>query len=391
MLKKLLFRTQDRKQLYIAILGAFLGMTFLLTSIHYLIKVNEFGEGTDILGPNTIIVQKEVTTSNVLNLAKTDFSEREIAAMRALPFIEKVKPVITNNFKTYLKTADPRVPKFSTDLFIQSVDKDFLDVKSARWKWNPGDTIVPIILPRDFIVMLNTFMSSSGIPQVSDELAQEIRFQISVRNGDERETYTAKIVGFTNSVSSVLVPESFMVWANKKYGSNEPNKITQLMISGKEGQFGLVESLLKERHLETKNSQEIIGRLKSVVGTLILVVLAISVIAVFVSGLVLIQYLQLLLSRNAYEVRTLVRIGYRRKVLVRLFFQYFTRVFGVVALLGVGAFLLLKLYLDSMFEDGGLYIGKSLTFASIASLVLAYGIFAFFSWVSAVKGIRKTL
>ena len=42
MLNKLLFKNQDIKQLIIAVIGAFLGITFLITSIHYLIKVNEF-------------------------------------------------------------------------------------------------------------------------------------------------------------------------------------------------------------------------------------------------------------------------------------------------------------------------------------------------------------
>ena len=78
MLKKLLFKNQDKKQLIIAMIGAFMGITFLVTSIHYLIKVNEFGKGTEILGPNTIIVQKKVTSSSSLGLTKTDFSKREI-------------------------------------------------------------------------------------------------------------------------------------------------------------------------------------------------------------------------------------------------------------------------------------------------------------------------
>ena len=58
MLKNLLFKNQDKKQLIIAMVGAFLGITFLITSIHYLIRINDFGKGADILGPNTIIVQK---------------------------------------------------------------------------------------------------------------------------------------------------------------------------------------------------------------------------------------------------------------------------------------------------------------------------------------------
>src|SRR4051812_30811338 len=98
MLRQLLFRYQDRKQLFIAIGGSFLGMTFLITSIHYLIRVNEFGEGTEVLGPNTIIVQKKISSATTLHLAKTDFTEKEIASIKKEPGVLDVQPVISNNF-----------------------------------------------------------------------------------------------------------------------------------------------------------------------------------------------------------------------------------------------------------------------------------------------------
>ncbi|MDG1347530.1 MAG: hypothetical protein P8P77_07925, partial [Crocinitomicaceae bacterium] len=93
MLNKILFRNQDKKQLIIAMMGAFMGITFLVTSIHYLIKVNEFGKGEEILGPNTIIVQKKVSNASTLNLTKTDFSLKEIEKIKAKSFIQDVKPV----------------------------------------------------------------------------------------------------------------------------------------------------------------------------------------------------------------------------------------------------------------------------------------------------------
>lgn len=390
MVRKLLFRHQEKTQLVIAIIGAFLGMTFLLTSIHYLIKVNEFGEGAEILGPNTIIVQKKVSTSNTLNIAKTDFTMRELENLRKEPFILDVQPVETNNFDVSFETADKLVPRFRSDVFIQTVDPDFLDVKSSKWKWKEGDSIVPIIMPRDFLVMLNTFMSASGIPQVSDELAMDIKFKFTLSNETEKEWANVRIIGFTNEVSSILVPQSFMSWANEKYGIDDNQRITQVMISGKESEFGLVEEMLKTKHLESRNGQMVIGRLKSMVGTLILIVLGISVIAVFVSGLVLIQYLQLLLSKNTYEVRTLLRLGYSPKLLTRHFFLYFTKVFGVVALLSLTSFVLFKFWLDTLFEEGGLYIGTTFTVASIASLLAAYGIFAFVSYLNAKKGIYRS-
>jgi hypothetical protein len=389
MLKKLLFKNQDKKQLIIAMIGAFMGITFLITSIHYLIKVNEFGEGADILGPNTIIVQKKVSNSSSLNLTKTDFSESEIQKMKNEPFIEDVQPVISNNFDVSFETADPMVPRFRTDVFIQTIDPEFLDVKSDKWHWKEGDEFVPIVLPRDFLVMLNTFMSAQGIPQVSDDLAKDVKFKFTLKNDTDKEWVDARIIGFTNEVASILVPESFMKYGNDKYSTEKEKKITQIMIAGKESEFGRVEEMLNERGLESKNSQMVVGRLKSMVGTLFLVVLGISVIAVFVSGLVLIQYMQLLMSRNAYEVRTLLRIGYPPKMLINHFFIYFVKVFGIISASGLAVFFIFKFFLDEMFESGGLYIDTTLSYQSVLSLLFAYLIFSVASYRNAQKGIFK--
>ncbi len=389
MLNKLLFRNQDRVQLVIAMIGAFLGITFLITSIHYLIKVSEFGEGTDILGPNTIIVQKRVTESNLLGLAKTYFDEDELQTMRELSFIEEVKPVISNNFPVYFETKDTRIPKFGTDIFIQTVDPKFIGSSANSWDWKEGDASVPIIMPRDFLVMLNTFASANNIPQVSEELAKKVKFKLTIRNEDnsQSEAHYANIIGFTSSVSAILVPESFMVYGNDKYSDGSEEKITQIMISGKEGEFGRVEEYMTKKGLESHESQMAIGRLKSIVGTLFLVVLGISVIAVFVSGLVLIQYMQLLITRSVYEVRTLMRIGYHPNNIIRKFFVYFMIIFGVVIAVGLVSFLILKYFLDNMFESGGIYIGREMTLWSFGALVFAYVLFTLSSFLTARKGI----
>ena len=387
MLNKLLFKNQDRKQLIIAMIGAFMGITFLVTSIHFLIRVNEFGEGAEILGPNTIIVQKKVSNSSTLGLTSTTFTASEIAKIKAEKFIDDVKPVISNNFDVSFQTNDELVPYFRSDVFIQTVDPDFIDVQSNDWTWKEGDSSVPIIMPRDILVMLNTFMSASGINQVSDELAMQIKFKFTLSNEDSKEWIDAHIVGFTNEVSAILVPESFMTYGNEKYAGDNEQKITQIMISGKENEFGKVEELLNKKGLESKNSQMVVGRLKSIIGTLFLVVLGISVIAVFMSGLVLIQYLQLLMSRNAYEVRTLLRIGYEPQLIIRKFFVYFTKIFGIVAILGVGLFVPLKLMIDNIFKSGGIHIDTTITFGSIAALLIAYAVFTIASYLTAKKGI----
>ncbi|MFM2040337.1 MAG: hypothetical protein RLZZ493_926 [Bacteroidota bacterium] len=387
MLQKTFFKQQDRVQLSIAFIGALLGLTFLITSIHYLIKVNEFGRGNEILGPNTLIIQKKIGANNAFQLGKNDFTKREIELIKAESFVAAVEPIISNNFDVSLQTNSTVVPYFRTDVFLQTVNPTFIDVPAQKWTWKKGDAYVPLIMPRDFLVMLNTFMSAKNIPTVSDEIAQSIPFEFTLKHGDRKEKMNVRIIGFTNEISSLLVPESFMKWANEQYGQTTDQKITQLMLAGKENQFGLVEGMLKEKHLESKNAQVLVGRLKSMIGTFIWIVLCVSILAVFLSGLVLIQYLQLLINKNNYEIKTLIRLGYHPKTLVITFVRYFFNVFGSITVLSIVLFNIVKFYLDAAFNKGGVYIESSFTFASYLAIVIAYVIFTLVSFISAKKHI----
>ncbi len=385
MIKTLLFNHQEKRQLVIAFIGSLLGVSFLITSIHYLSKINDYGKESEILGKNTLIIQKKVTSASSFNLTKTDFSPNEISKMKLEPFISDVKPVVSNNFRVWFETNDPYVPTFKSDVFIQAVSKEFLDVKSNNWHWKEGEKFVPMIMPRDFLVMLNTFMNASGIPQVSDELAMKLKFRLRISDGLKEEWVDTRIIGFTNEISSILVPENFMDYATRKYANGNPGKITQIMVAGKEGQFGKLEKYMNDHGLESKNAQVIVSRLKSIVGTLFGVILVISIVTVVASGLVLIQYMQLLLSHNKYEVRTLLRIGMHPDKISRTFFFYFIRVFGAVLVIGFTVFGLLKYFVDEMFQTGGIYLSKSISIYAFAAILLTFIIFALSSFRTAKK------
>ena len=389
MLKKVLFQNQDKTQLFIAVVGSVIGMIFLISSIHYLIRVNEFGKGEEILGPNTMIIQKKVSNSSSLKITKNDFSNEEIERFKNETFVADAQAVICNNFNVLLLTDDPLVPKFSSDVFLQTVNAKFLDVPSKNWTWKEGDTIVPIVMPRDFLVMLNTFMSASGIPQVSEDLAKDINFKLRISNETKKDFITARIVGFTNEIPSLLVPESFMSYANQKYATVKENKITNVMISSKEGEFGEMVKFLEERGLESRKSQVVIGKLKSIVSTLFVVLLVISVVTVVVSGLVLIQYMQLLIANNQYQIRTLLRLGYNPNKIVLLFTRYLAVTFGFVSIIAFVLFLVEKLFVDELFEKGGIAINESLSVVSLISIIISFCIFVSISFLVAKRKIMS--
>jgi hypothetical protein len=232
-------------------------------------------------------------------------------------------------------------------------------------------------------------MSASGIPQVSEDLAKDIKFKLRISNDSKKDFVVARIVGFTNEIPSLLVPESFMKFANEKYSNGKDSKITNVMISSKEGEFGKMEKFLEERGLESRKSQVVIGKLKSIVSTLFLVLLVISVVTVLVSSLVLIQYMQLLIATNQYQIRTLLRLGYKPIRIILMFTKYLGLTFGIVSIIAFTLFILEKIVVDSLLEKGGVTISHSISFISLVSVFISFCIFVSISFLVAKRKIMS--
>ena len=294
-------------------------VSFLFTSLHFLHKIYTYGESSEMLSKNTIVIQKKVTSGPLLGLNNPEFSDEQIDEVRSMEFVESCDPIRSNTFDVVL-SIDDMIPAFNSNIYVQSVHEDYLDVKTDHWDWDEGSKTLPIIMPRDFLMMMNNFLSASNIPQLSDDLVLDLKIDLNIGPRNYRETIHARIVGFTNELSSILVPESFLNWANQKYGEKEKEVISQLVVKSKDGQFGLLENYLEENEFESKKSQLLIAKLKSTLGVLLTIISAISLLAVFLSMLVLIQYLQLIMTKNDYEIRTLLRLGHSPNQLIKVFF-----------------------------------------------------------------------
>lgn len=390
-MRQLFFKYQNKKQLTLALVGTFLGLFFLFTSLHFLHKIYTYGENSEMLSKNTIVIQKKVTSGPLLGLNNPEFSDEQIDEVRSMEFVESCDPIRSNTFDVVLSIDDPLIPAFNSNIYVQSVHEDYLDVKTDHWDWDEASKTLPIIMPRDFLMMMNNFLSASNIPQLSDELVLDLKIDLKIGPRNNRETVHARIVGFTNELSSILVPEYFLNWANQKYGEKEKEVISQLVVKSKDGQFGLLENYLEENEFESKKSQLLIAKLKSTLGVLLTIISAISLLAVFLSMLVLIQYLQLIMTKNDYEIRTLLRLGHAPNQLIKVFLRYFMSLFSVVAVLSLLLFIPAKYYLQQTFISNGISLDSSL---SIYLFLLVFFVFIFFAlsiWLITKKRIYKTV
>ena len=390
-MRQLFFKYQNKKQLTLALVGTFLGLFFLFTSLHFLHKIYTYGENSEMLSKNTIVIQKKVTSGPLLGLNNPEFSDEQIDEVRSMEFVESCDPIRSNTFDVVLSIVDPLIPAFNSNIYVQSVHEDYLDVKTDHWDWDEGSKTLPIIMPRDFLMMMNNFLSASNIPQLSDDLVLDLKIDLNIGPRNYRETIHARIVGFTNELSSILVPEYFLNWANQKYGEKEKEVISQLVVKSKDGQFGLLENYLEEKEFESKKSQLLIAKLKSTLGVLLTIISTISLLAVFLSMLVLIQYLQLIMTKNDYEIRTLLRLGHAPNQLIKVFLKYFMSLFSVVAVLSLLLFIPAKYYLQQIFISNGISLDSSLSIYLFLLVIFVFIVFALSIWLSTKKRIYKTV
>ena len=249
---KILFQSKNNLQIIFSGLGVFLGLSALLLSVLLFNDVKSYQQSDkELFGENSIIIQKKVTKFTSIGLNSTEFSEEDISILKQKEFIEKVAPFESANYKVGISEyPGDGLPPFYADMFFQSIPDEFIDV-DTEWKWDENSEFVPIILPRDFLMLINYGIAESqGMPQISEDLLAAARLQIHMSGQQKKGQELGKVVGFSHKISSILVPKSFLDYSNQIYGSEQQKMPLRLFITIKDGSFGEFQTLMDDMNLD---------------------------------------------------------------------------------------------------------------------------------------------
>ncbi|MBR5194019.1 MAG: ABC transporter permease, partial [Bacteroidaceae bacterium] len=151
-----------------------------------------------------------------------------------------------------------------------------------------------------------------------------------------------------NRLNTILVPESFMVWANANYSDGKSDKEpSRLIVEVGNPADDRIARFFKEHGYETEDDKLDAGKttwfLKVVVGIVLAVGLLISILSFYI----LMLSIYLLLQKNTTKLENLLLIGYAPE-LVALPYQLLTvGLNALVLVLSVGIVLYVRtLYLD---------------------------------------------
>lgn len=354
MLTKILLRSQSLWQLLVAFLGSFLGVLILLVALQFYFDLwKTMVVKSEVLSDEYLVIQKEVSDFSTLNMISTDFNSQEIEEIKKQKFVNDIGSFQSSLFPAIASlTGVKNLPKLYTDMYFECVPDRFIDVKSEKWKWQEGDTIVPIILPSAYLETYNfAYAPSKNLPPISEKSFSLLYFHIIIKTENGNVNYRGNVVGFSDRLNSILAPEGFVTFANDRYRVKEQSNPTRLILAVDELTNPLLARFMAKKKYDTNQDKLKGSRIKSILQVSLSIFLIVGSIIVILAILGFIQYSQIIISKAYYELRVLIGMGYDYRNLSKSYIAYFSVIFIAVTLCAVfglwGAKSMLDAYLES--------------------------------------------
>ena len=258
-------------------------------------------------------------------------------------------------------------PVLSSELFFESVPDDFVEIDKSLWGWKEGQKEVPVIVPRTYINMYNFgYAQSHNAPKISESVMGMIDFSIVIKGDGKEDTYKGRVVGFSSSLSSILVPQAFMDWSNAYFAPKDEASHTRLLMQVTNATDKNVSQYLEDHGMEIEqdqmNQEKIAYFLRLVVSLVLIIGLVISALSFYI----LMLSIYLLVQKNAKKLENLLLIGYSPSRVARPY-QMLTAILNLIVLvIAIVAVMIVRSYYMTMIED----IYPELAKGSILSMLM---------------------
>lgn len=317
---KLLRQQLNGGQLSGFLVANLIGMLIVLLSIQLWFDLQPFFSGKDrLVRKDFLVVTKRIFAFSMLSGRSTTFTPEEIRTIEEQSFTQKTARFTASRFQT---TAGIGLEKFgigfTTDMFFESVPDDYLDVETEQWNFEEGQTVIPIILPRNYLNLYNYgFAQSRNLPKLSEGAIGMLRLDIRIQGNGLQQKFEGKIVGFSDRLNTILVPEAFMNWANTTFAAEKNNGTSRLIVeTTRPGDKELVR-FFQSKGYEIEEGKLASGQMMWFLNILIAIVTGIGLLICILSFYILILSIYLLVQKNADKMENLTLLGYAPEKLAR--------------------------------------------------------------------------
>ena len=289
-----------------------LGMLIVLLSVQFYYDVLPvFTQGDSFIKKDYLIVSKRISMVSSFSGRSNTFSAADIDEIKAQKFCKSVGAFTSSRYKVSASMGVEGMAYMSTEMFFESVPDRFVDADLKDWHFAEGDPVVPIILPRSYLTIYNFgFAQSRSLPKLSEGVVSMLDLNVRLRGNGREGVMKGRVIGFSNRLNTILVPESFMKWSNRLYAPDGDAGPTRLIVEVYNPADDAIARFLQQKGYDTEEDKLDAGKttyfLKIVSGVVMSVGLLISVLSFYI----LMLSIYLLVQKNTTKLENLLLIGY---------------------------------------------------------------------------------
>lgn len=258
-----------------------------------------------------LIINKTIGTASTISGSSNTFTSGEVDEVAAQKFVKRIGKFTPTEYKVNATMGVNGLNVLNSEIPIEAVPDDFVDVDLKDWKYTAGEEVVPVIMPRAYLTMYNFgFAQSHSLPKISEGLVGMIDLKLFVQGNGHHSTFKGKIIGFSSRLNTILVPQTFMDWSNGYFEPTQHSEPSRLIMDVENPADEHISKYMEKNGYEVEddkmNAEKTTYFLRMMVTMVMIVGLVISILSFYI----LMLSIYLLVQKNSSKLENLLLIGY---------------------------------------------------------------------------------
>ena len=289
-------------------LANLLGMLIVLLAFQFYRDVKPlFSQDDGIIKSEYLILSKRISVMG----GTSSFTKDELRDLERQPFTKGVGTFTASQYKVSCSMGIEGVASFGTQMYFEAVPDRFVDAAREEWHFSEGDPVVPIILPRSYLAIYNFgFAQSRNLPKLSEGVVSMVDMTILMRGGGREGRIRGRVVGFTNRLNTILVPEDFIRWSNSTFAPDADTSPTRLILEVGNPADDAIARYVGQHGYDIDEDKLQAGKTTYFLKLVSAVIMGVGLLITVLSFFVLMLSIYLLVQKNTEKLRNLLLIGY---------------------------------------------------------------------------------
>jgi len=218
----------------------------------------------------------------------------------------------------------------TTDMFLEAVPTNFIDIQNEAWKWTPTSREVPIIVPKMYLDLYNHgFAPMAGLPQIAKELMSQIPIDLELIGSRKTQEYRAYIMDASEKINTILVPESFLEYTNNLLSPDKKAKVSRVILAVANPSDPEVLDFLAKKDYQYLKNEVKSSRISYFLQLILTIVLGIGILITILSISLVITNINLLILKNKQTISQLYFLGFSQQQIAKVYHNLSYKILAV--------------------------------------------------------------